>query len=666
MRRVNYISMILRVIILIFSVFTISVFADDSVDLNFTDSTGDEFGENWNWDYDLKTLTLSGVNFTKGIILPENSFIKIEEDTINKIIPSNEIPIVASGNLTILGKGTLFLTATVDSNGVGYNTISGVTNLDIDGITLNTSGVMGLVAENISIKNSILDIYGYRHGISVTSSIGEKNLSVEIINSTGVIKGNLLQGIEISNTVSGDVELVIEKCNKLKIEGNMTNKKLSGTFERSGVRLYTFGARSNASVSIKESKDISFYGTNTGIAIDCHSDDSTVLTGNGKSSLLIEESTVIADTTTNTWAAFFVNNNGIGKDAIADITIKNSKVGAFAPNDVAIMTSTKNTISSVTVKNSILELAGVYAGIRAKSNTSSDAEIFVIEDSLIVVVDKTSSNYKALDEMDNATSSDGLSGVSENSKVISPKDCEIVINEDGTWEVPDDGTILVNGEEQTLVYGGVIKEKGDVLPYITSLNDKEYTDLNEALANAKDGENVNVLIADETKETMLPLGITLTSPSQIPVNTNEYGYKVLEEIKDEKYVYSVIPKTKYKVIYHLNNNDEVTIIKEVFENSDYELESDIFESPEGMEFVNWTIDDKIYNPGDIYQVTNEINIYANWKIKEKEPEIDDSLDDSNNDVPQTYDGILNTILITFVSLIGLIISVIYLKKQYKN
>lgn len=423
---------------------------------------------------------------------------------------------------------------------------------------------------------------------------------------------------------------------------------MSGVFERSGARLYTINPKSNATVNIKNSNNINFYGTNTGIAIDCHSDDSSVLEGNGKSSLIINNSTVLAETITNTWSAFFINNNGVGVDATSEILIQNIIVKALAPNDVAIMTSTKNTASSVTIRNSILELAGVYAGIRAKSNTSLDAEIYVIEKSLIVVVDKISKNYKALDEMDKGTSSDGISGVDENSVVVSPKDCEIIIKEDGNWEIPDEGTVLINGEEKKFTYGGVIKESGEVLPYITSLNDTEFSDLNEALLKAQNGDNIILFTSDNIKDTNLPLGITITSPGAIPVNTNEYGYKVKEEIIDEKYVYSVIPKNKYKVTYHLNNGEDKTVTKEVLEQSDYTIEKDIFLSPQGMKFGYWIINGEKYLPDDIYYITNDIDIYAQWVLDEN---------------PETYDNVINIFWLTIISLICFIIIIIYCLKN---
>lgn len=650
MRKIIFIMLTIAVMI-ITSPFTVKAEVL-TPDLNFTDALENEKGEGWSWNNEAKVLTLFGATFHQGITLPADSSITIIENTINSITTTDTIPITTSGDLTINGKGMMSLETPVDSKGIGFDTLNGVTNLSIEDVTLNTSGLTGLLAENVSIKNSLINIYGYKYGIHATSTKQNADISVELINCTGTITGNLLQGIEIINNISGNVKLNIENSKNLIVSGNTTNKKLSGSFERSGVRVFTNGAKSNAIVTIKDSEEIYFYGTNTGIAIDCHSNSSTVVEDNGKAMLIIDNSVVKAETITSTWAAFFVNNNGVGVDATAEITIKDSNVSALAPNDVAIMTSTKKSASSVTVRNSVVELAGVYAGIRAKSNTTSDAEIFVIENSLIVAVDKTGKNYKALDEMDNATSSDGSSGVDENSKVISPKDCVITLKTDGSWDIPDGGTILINGQESNFIYGGVIKTTGDVLPYITSVNDNEFVDLNEALSTAKDGDNVVLLIPNGTENAVLPLGVMLTSPVAITVKSNEYGYKVKEEVVNEKYVYSVIPLDKFKITYHYNYGVDKTIVIDVFEQSNLELKEDIFKYPKGMEFSYWVINGEKYYPGDVYLITDDIDVYAQWEKIEN---------------PNTYDNIGNNLFMLVISLIGLMgVVFCFIKGQNKK
>jgi len=639
---------IIFLVILIFLLYPLFVLAETSIDVNFTDATTNEMGEGYKWDNENKILTLSGITLDVGLTLPPGSIIEVVENTKNTISTTTEAPITTSGELTIKGKGNLTLTTL--ANGSGFNTIEGLTNLIVEDTDLTTTGYNGLVADNVTIKNSKIDIEGYGYGIYATSSIANKDLSVNLINCTGTITGTQVQGIEISNTASGSVTLNIENSNDLIITGNIVNTKLSGVFARSGARIMAKGSSSNAIVNIKNSKNIEFYGTNTGIAVDCTACEAkTSEEIDGQASLIIEDSIVVAETVTNTWAAFFINNSSPGDNNSANILIKNSKVSALAPNDVAIMTSTKKAPSSITVNNSVVELAGVYAGIRAKSNTTADAEIFVIENSLIVVIDKTGNNYKALDEMDNATSSDGSSGVDEESKVIAPKDCIITIKEDGNWDIPDEGTITINGEETNFIYGGIIKPTGDVLPYITSVNDEsEYVDLNEALDSAKEGDNVALLLPTGNEEANLPYGVTLTSTKSISVKTDEYGYKVKEEKKDDKYVYSVVPAEKFKVIYHYNYGKDKTIIKVAYDQNYYELEQNVFTEPKGMEFSHFTINGEKYYPKDKYLITGNIDVYMNWQ---------------KIDNPKTGDNIGIYIALASISLITLTIGIVYFIKK---
>ncbi|MDY3711449.1 MAG: InlB B-repeat-containing protein, partial [Agathobaculum sp.] len=113
--------------------------------LDCTAFTGDASSdtEAWTWDYDTKTLTLSGVDIavneyldprnktTLGVILPADSTVVLNGD--NKIVstaPSTDgastFGITARGNLTIVGDGTL----AVEAGGCGQNTGIYVDNMD--------------------------------------------------------------------------------------------------------------------------------------------------------------------------------------------------------------------------------------------------------------------------------------------------------------------------------------------------------------------------------------------------------------------------------------------------------------------------------------------------------------------------------------------------------
>lgn len=623
--------------------------AETNVDVDFTDAITNEVGEGFSWDNDNKILTLSGVSWNNGVFLPSDSIIEVTENSVNSINSTTEAPITASGGLTIKGKGNLTLTTPVTS-GAGYAALTGVNDLVVEDVTLTTKGLQGLRANNITIKDSILDIEGYNYGIYVIPSISGEDIGVSLINCTGTITGIQVQGIEINNNLSGSATLNIDNSNNLIITGNITNTKLSGSFSRSGARVIAKGSGANATINIKNSKNIEFYGTNTGIGMDCTSCEATTSEDkDGKTSLNIEDSVVKAETVTKTWAAFFVNNSSNGADSSANILIKNSKVSALAPNDVAIMTSTRKAPSSIIVNNSVVELAGFYAGIRAKSNTTTDAEIFVIENSLIVVVDEVGNSYNALDEMDKAVSSDGSSGIDENSKVIAPKDCVITIKEDGNWDIPDEGTITINGEESNFIYGGIIKTTGDVLPYITSVNDdSEYVDLEEALTASKEGDSVELLIPTGNEKVNLPYGVTLTTPVSIDVKTNEYGFKVKGEIKEDKYIYSVVPADKFKVIYHFNYGQDKVVIKEGYDQNYYQLDTDIFNEPEDMAFSHFIINGKKYYKGDKYLITGDIDVYMHWiKIVN----------------PDTSDNIKTHFYLVVSSFIGLVLTLIYFIKK---
>jgi len=189
------ISMI-PIIIAIYIIFPISIIAIER-DFDFTDASSNEFGEDWLWNNTDKTLILSGVTIDKALKLPENSSIEITNNTTNIIAITDTVPITAAGNLTISGSGSL--TIQTNSDKTGFNTINGITDLYVENINLTTSGLTGLMAENVVIKNAVIDIYGYRYGIHSSSTTEGKNLKVNLINCTGKITGKLLQGIEISN-----------------------------------------------------------------------------------------------------------------------------------------------------------------------------------------------------------------------------------------------------------------------------------------------------------------------------------------------------------------------------------------------------------------------------------------------------------------------------------
>lgn len=641
---------LLNSIILIVLVYFPLFVSAEELDFDFTDETQDRVTMTYAWNQENKILELFGINIESQVILPEDSTVLIKNNTTNIIKNLTNSVIKSKGNLYIKGNGSL--TLETNSKSTGYDVFEGISNIYIQDITLKTSGLTGIKTNsNLYIRNTKLDIFGYNNGIDIVSAVENKNISVEIINCTGIIKGQLTQGIELYNKSTGSANLLIEDSKDLSIIGNETNKKYHNEFNRSGIRVMSSGIDNvESQVKIKNSKNLYFTGTNTGIAVNCNSNGRTSETGACQASIIIEDSSIISETPTSVWAAFFVNNTGDNKESLSKISITNSKISSLAPNDIGMMTSSDEGQSIIEIHNSNLEVSGLYAGLRAKSNKTNDAEIIIVDNSLVVVIDKISTNHKTLDVMDKGVSTDGQDGVSTDSKVIAPIDCIITKNENDTWDIPDNGKVMINGEEKSYLYGALVKETREVLPYITNLNQKEFVDINEAINMANEGETVELLISDGTEEAILPKSITLTSQKKINVTTEEHGYKIKEEYINEKYVYTVVEADKYKVIFHYNYNSNKTITYEVYENTEYILPNDIFKTPKGKELDSWIISNEEYKSGDKIKIMQEdVNIYAKWRNETINPE--------------TSDSIIKYIILNFISLIIIITSIYYINKK---
>ncbi len=439
----------LLMITMCIGVMAVQTLAADTID--FTDASANQSGNGWTWNSSSQTLTLSGAAITEAITLPTGSTIVAVAGTENSIVPADDVaPVTTSGELTISGSGKLTLTAAAVQN---CYPVSGAETITITDTELTTYGWAGLNARHVAIRDAKVDIRGYGYGIYYKGDTGSSSVSID--NVSGSIIGELDCGIELYMEYNSDnsadnmdsVGVIINNCAELTINGEPSRPTSNNSGHRSAIWVYTRDAETNAFVEIANS-NLLLNGSGGGIYVNSHSDNSASDDASA-AWVNIDESVVSSSTATNYWAAIFVNNNGTGDSATSIINIINSSVQALCPNDVAIMTSTKDADSIVNIDNSAVEMVGAYAGIRAKANASDAGEATVTRSTLLIT-GGAADNYHVIDEMDNGSSSDGSSGISSDSKVVIPIDCVIAANGDGTWTIPAGGTVTVNGE--TVIY----------------------------------------------------------------------------------------------------------------------------------------------------------------------------------------------------------------------
>lgn len=439
-----------------------TVIPTEGEDCDFTNAVGDEFGEGWSWNNNTKTLTLSGAAITEQVILPTDSTIYVTADS--SIIPAQAMACISTaGSITINGSGKLTLNALCE--GTYSNTIEGAASISISNVSLIAVGNYGLAANNISIRNSDVDITGQVDGLSVVNS-GSSKITLE--NVSGTIVGSTKNGInmEISDSgvaASGVVDII--SCSNLTIRTNATSTG-NGQFYYSAVRAFITDTDCNVSVNISECSELNFYGSGGGICVNCSSGGST-----GNSSVNIDNSNVYINTSTRYWGAIFANNVG-NTAGDASINISSSRVTAFCGRSAVFMTSTYYGASTVNISDSIVDLSSPAVGIRVNCNNkdadaAAEAEDANIVGSLVVITgDKPKAGYHVVDDPNDITTS----VMDESSILITPvfgTSTVITANTDGTWSIPENGEIYIDGEERTYPKGAIVNSDGTIIgiPY---------------------------------------------------------------------------------------------------------------------------------------------------------------------------------------------------------
>ena len=290
------------------------------------DLTGgiDQNGENWTWNEAEKNLTLNGANVNEGFVLVDGSNVIVSADSI----------VNGGDNSAFSCEGTL--------------SISGSDN------KLTLTGSNGISAESVVIENTEVDIDAGSCGIYVYNEEGDANVTLE--NVEGSITGGYA-GIYVQGECSGTDASVEINNSDLEVTSEATS--WNNRARKSGITVYTSKAEKvDGSISINDSKVVAT-GYDAGLSINNYVGDADA-TNDACSTININNSTVVAEGTSGTWAGIFASVLGQHEDADTTINIVDSSVYAVSPN-TGILTSSQKGESKIVLDNSILGASGKTA-----------------------------------------------------------------------------------------------------------------------------------------------------------------------------------------------------------------------------------------------------------------------------------------------------------------
>ena len=284
---------------------------------------GDKSGEKWNWNAAEMNLTLNGATVNEGFVLVAGSNVIVNADSI--VNGGDKSAFACEGELNISGSNQLTLT-----------------------------GLYGISAESVTITDTTVDIDADSCGIYVYNKEGDANVTLE--NVEGSISGDYA-GIYVNGESSGDEASVVIKESDLEVTSTATSGDTRA--RKSGITVYTNKAEKvDSSITIEDS-NVTATGYDAGLSINNYVGDADA-TNDACSTININNSTVVAEGTSGTWAGIFASVLGQHEDADTTINIVDSSVYAVSPN-TGILTSSQKGESKIVLDNSILGASGKTA-----------------------------------------------------------------------------------------------------------------------------------------------------------------------------------------------------------------------------------------------------------------------------------------------------------------
>lgn len=384
-----------------------------------------------------------------GIEIEGNAKIILEENTINTIT-SVEDGIKISGDLFIEGNAKLEVVSNVNESSNTINAIESNSKIFMQDITLIATGTNCITAPNVNLKNLDITLIGSQNGIFSTSTT--EDVYVKIDSCKGSITGLARTGVRAAG-----LETTVDVLNSSLIVNGNQGKNKSATYYCAGFYVSS-SFDENVIMNIKNCDSLYASGGNAGIILN------NSLKENTKPVLLnIESSNVITETNTYYWAAIFMNNAGLSETAAAKVNIKDNALTANAPKDVGIMTATAGTKadSFVEIKDSVVNLDGVAAGIRVRS-TLGEKEDAVASISNSIV---TCPMSKGIDTQvqENGKWVDGTMDTSEGCLILDKSTEGIKGNLYNEVRLNKDITLVENVEWSALEESIIFVEKGVLL-----------------------------------------------------------------------------------------------------------------------------------------------------------------------------------------------------------